>query len=238
MMLSATEEGVMANERWERLGAATGIVFAIVAAIGLLLAPLPPPPGASGEEITSYFIENRGRVLAQVWVLGLAGVFFLWFLGSLRSFLRAGEGEHGRLSAVAFGGGIAAFAAFGTGTGIAGALAHSVAEEAGPGVTAGMEHFAQMVLAGTSFPIFVLVAATSLVSGRTRVFPAWLGWLGWVVAALALLGSLAVFFDDGALAPGGIVGFVLFGAVIVWFLAVSVVLMGRVGRDTVPTRRD
>src|SRR5947209_2270684 len=36
--------------------------------------------------------------------LGLA--FGLWFLGSLRSFLRAGEGGTGRLSTVAFGAGL------------------------------------------------------------------------------------------------------------------------------------
>ena len=228
----------MAPERWERLAAATGIVFAVVAAIGLLIVPLPPEPGASAGAITSYFTENRSRLLAQVWVLGLAGVFFLWFLGSLRSYLRAAEGQTGRLSAVVFGAGIAAFAAFGTGTGVAGALAHSVADEAGPGVTVALERVAQVALAGTSFPILVLLVAASLVSGRTGAFPAWLGWLGWALAALAGVASLALFYDDGALAPGGMVGFVLFGAFLLWFLAASVVMVGRVGRDARPTRRD
>lgn len=222
----------MAQEGWERLAAATGIAFAVVGAIGLLIVPLPPEPGASAEAITSYFTENRSRLLAQVWILGLAGVFFLWFLGSLRSYLRAAEGETGRLSAVVFGAGIAAFAAFGTGTGVAGALAHSVAQEADPGVTVALERFAQMALAGTSFPLFVLLVAASLVSGRTRAFPAWLGWLGWVLAALALVASTAVFFDDGALAPGGMIGFVLFGAFLLWFAAASAVLTRRSGRPT------
>ncbi|MGH2686031.1 MAG: hypothetical protein ACRDJP_11255 [Actinomycetota bacterium] len=228
----------MPPERWERLGAATGIVFAVVAAVGLFIAPLPPDPGAPASEIAGYFTENRDRVLIQVWTLGLAGVFFLWFLGSLRSYLRAAEGEPGRLSAVVFGAGIAAFASFGTGTGLAGALAHSVAEQGGLEVTLAFERLAQLALAGTGFPLFVLLAAASLVSGRTKALPAWLGWLGWALAALALVSSLAVFFDEGALAPGGIVGVVLFAAFVVWFLAASLVMVGRVGRDSRPTRRD
>lgn len=227
----------MAEERWEKLAAATGIVFVIVAAIGLLVAPTPPDPGASPDEVVSYFTDNGDKLRLQALLLGIAGIFFLWFLGTLRAFLGAAEGANNRLSATAFGSGIAAFTAFGTGIGIAAALAHRVAEQADPGVTSALHDVASMFFAGSSFPIAALFAAIALVSGRTKALPAWLGWFAWLLVPVALIGGAAVMLDSGAFAPGGIFGYVTFGLFLLWFLGGSIVLMQRVGRDTRPTTR-
>ena len=227
----------MAEERWERLAAATGIVFAIVAAIALLVAPTPPDPGTSPEGVVSYFTENGDKLRLQSFLLGLAGIAFLWFLGTLRAYLGAAEGANNRLSATMFGAGVAAFAAFGTGIGIAAALAHRVAEQADPGVTSALHDVASMFFAGSSFPIAALFGAIALVSGRTKALPAWLGWYAWILVPAAVIGGGAVFLDSGAFAPGGIFGYVTFGLFLLWFLGASLILMQRVGRDTAPTTR-
>jgi hypothetical protein len=70
----------MNETRWERWGAASGLGAIVTGAAAL-------------------------RAQALLFVLG-AG-FFLWFLGSLRSFLARAEGGTGRLSAVAMGAGVA-----------------------------------------------------------------------------------------------------------------------------------
>lgn len=92
----------MADPRWERLGAATGIVFVVLSVLALFIGG---QPGAA-PDVVQYFIDNRGRLLVQSFLAGLASIFFLWFLGSVWSYLRAAEGGTGRLSAVAFAGGI------------------------------------------------------------------------------------------------------------------------------------
>jgi hypothetical protein len=91
-----------ADPRWERLGAATGILFVFLSVLALSIGG---QPGAA-PDVVQYFVDNRGRLLVQSFLAGVASIFFLWFLGSVRSYLRAAEGGTGRLSAVAFAGGI------------------------------------------------------------------------------------------------------------------------------------
>ncbi len=220
----------MAEDRWERLGAATGIVFVVLAVAGLLFVSFPPEPGAPAEEIVAYSIENRDGLLIQSYLFGLAGIFFLWFLGSLRAYLRQAEGDTGRLSGVAFGAGIATFAAFGTGTGIASAVAYSIAGQADPDVTAALSRVVALAITGTAFPLIVLLASTALVGGRTKTLPRWHGLFGWGLVAVALIASLATFFSEGWLAPGGLYGYVLFGLFLLWFLGASIHLTLRAGR--------
>lgn len=81
----------MADTRWERLGAATGIVFVILSVLALFIGG---QPGAA-PDVVQYFVENRGRLLVQSFLAGVASIFFLWFLGSVRSYLRAAEGAPG-----------------------------------------------------------------------------------------------------------------------------------------------
>lgn len=227
----------MAEERWEKYAAATGIVFALGIIVALLVAPIPPDPGSSADEVASYYTTNGDKLRLQTFVFGLTGIFFLWFLGTLRAYLGAAEGANNRLSATAFGAGIATFAAFGTGIGIVAALAHRVAEQADPGVTSAMHDFASLAFAGTSFPTAAFFTAVALVSGRTKALPAWLGWFSWLIVPVALVGGASVFFDEGAFAPGAKFGYVVFGLLILWFLAAGFVLMQRVGRDTTVTTR-
>lgn len=227
----------MAEERWEKLAAATGIAFAVVTGIALALVETPPDPGATPDAVAAYYTDNGDKLRLQAYVLGIGGILFLWFLGTLRAFLRSAEGENGRLSATAFGAGIATFAAVGTSIGIASALAHRVAEQADPGVTSAFHDFSAMAFAGASFPMAAFFLAVALLSGRTKALPAWLGWFSWLLVPVALIAAAAVFMDTGAFAPGGMYGYVLFGLALLWFLAAGVVLMQRVGRDTTVTER-
>src|SRR5918996_3776758 len=100
---------VMADERWERYGAATGIVFVILGVIAYIIAG--PPPIAEAErkvaDVVAHYVDNSDSLVLSSYLWGVAGLFYFWFLGSLRSYLRRAEGEAGRLSAGAFCGGVA-----------------------------------------------------------------------------------------------------------------------------------
>jgi len=60
-----------------------------------------PNADAPGDEIRDFFADDRGAIMAGVWLRFLAGFAFVWFLGTLRSALRRAEDRTGQ--ALAFG---------------------------------------------------------------------------------------------------------------------------------------
>lgn len=220
----------MAEARWERLAAATGIVFVILGAAAYLIAGQPPAADDPVEEIVSYFTENRDSLLLSNYLWGVAGIFFIWFLGSLRAHLRTAEGGAGRLSAVVFGSGILLGAFFTGGIITTTALTFGVAQEASAEVSGAFYRLGSQAFNFTSFSVVVFAGATSLISGRTKVFPAWLAWLGWLVALSGAVGSVAVFVESGAFATGGAYTNVGFGLFFVWFLLLAITLTQQAGK--------
>src|SRR6058998_1743046 len=89
----------MDDARWERWAAATGISFFVLLAVSSFIVPAAPPKANDSiAKITDYYVKHRKALLIAGYLGGLALVFALWFLGSLRSYLRAAEGVTGRLS--------------------------------------------------------------------------------------------------------------------------------------------
>ena len=97
----------VADAKGRRWDAATGIGFAIFSIVGLALPGTPPKADDPTSKIASFLGDHRKEVLVGNFLFGIAAIFFIWWVGTLRSYLRSGEGGEGRLSAAAFGGGIA-----------------------------------------------------------------------------------------------------------------------------------
>jgi hypothetical protein len=215
----------MADPRWERLGAATGIVFVFLSFLALIIGA---GPGAD-EDIVPYFVDNRQRELAQTFLAGLASIFFLWFLGSIWSYLRAAEGGTGRLSAVAFAGGIVTMVILLFSLTVNTALADGMAQNADPGTSRAF--YALVIQASdlTFFPMVAFTGASALVILRTKALPAWLGWLGAVVAVLSLSRGTAFFVESGPFSSAGMLENVGIMAFMLWLLLMSILLVRRVG---------
>jgi hypothetical protein len=215
----------MTDPRWERLGAATGIVFVFLSLLALIIGA---GPGAE-EDIVPYFVDNRQRELAQTFLAGLASIFFLWFLGSLRSYLRAAEGGTGRLSAVAFAGGIVTIVVLLFSLTVNTALADGMAQNADPDTSRAF--YALVIQASdlTFFPVVAFTGASALVILRTKALPAWLGWLGIVVAVLSLSRGTAFFVEVGPFSSAGMLENVGIMAFMLWLLLTSIFLVRRVG---------
>jgi hypothetical protein len=81
----------MDERRWERLGAAYGVAFAVLLLASLFVAPVPPHIDDSVGKITSYFADNRVRVLTSQMLGGLAVIPFLLFVGHLRHVMDRSE---------------------------------------------------------------------------------------------------------------------------------------------------
>ena len=203
----------------ERLGASTGLVFA-----GLFLASIflsisgETDTGRGAEVVAEKLLDNEARVLAGGFARVLAGLALIWFGGSMRTELRRAEGAEGRLSAVAFGGAVAAATAlFLSGT----LTISSIVEYADYQDNAeaallvwSLGDFVATIaaLAGAA----VLLAAGSLVALRTGIFGRTIAWMG-LVGAVASVVQLWPFF---------IIGMLL---IVIWTAASSIALIRRLG---------
>ncbi|MEA2308847.1 MAG: hypothetical protein QOI65_1133, partial [Thermoleophilaceae bacterium] len=166
--------------------------------------------------------------------LGLAALMYLWFLGAFRSYLRAAEGGEGRLSAAAFGGGIAGIVLLLVGAGVLNGVALDLAKHGGGSADVVRAVFdasgAFFAMAGFAFAAFF--AAASCSGARSGSLPPWAYWTGSLVALIQAVGGVSLFATSGAFASGGaFTAFVAPAAGTLWVVAVSVLLMRR---DAVP----
>jgi hypothetical protein len=167
--------------------------------------------------------------LVQSFLAGVASIFFVWFLGSVRSYLRAAEGGTGRLSAVAFAGGIVTLGFLMFSLTVTTALADGMAENADPDTSRAF--YALVIQASdlTFFPVVAFTGASALVILRTKALPAWLGWLGIGVAVLSLSRGTAFFVEVGPFSSAGVLESVAIMAFLLWLLLTSILLVRRVG---------
>jgi hypothetical protein len=210
----------MNNSRWERLAPLTGVAFVVLLVAGVLVINnydyLPP-----AEEIKSFYEDGSTRITAGGYLALLSVFFFLWFVGSVRSSLRVAEGGTGRLSAVAFGGGVAAGAGMIVGYAAVWAAAQRAGADGGIAAETATGLFdLSGVLIGNTVPIAfaVLIGATAVLSFRTGVFARWLAWVSAVIAV-------------GLLTP---VNYIFIGIALLWVLVVSILLYTS-DRSTSPT---
>jgi hypothetical protein len=219
----------MNDRQWERLGASSGIVFVVLLLIVVIFFPAPPDFDAPPQEIAEYYIDDRDAIQISNLIGAVALFFLIWFLGSVRSVLRAAEGGTGRLSAIAFGGGLVGVATFFFALIVAAAAAFRP-EETTPDVLRLLHDInfgLAFALGGLAFAVFF--AATALVALRTGAFPASIGWLA-AAAALALaVGGATIFDDNGAFSADGFFGFLPVIFVLAWVLATSSFLVSRPG---------
>ena len=215
---------------WERLGAATGAFSVLLFIVGFAIIPTPPDVDASAIEVHAYYAEEQDGIRASMVLTTAALFFFIWFLGSLRSALRAAEGGTGRVSSIAFAGGlVSAGALFTLILLIAGAAFRP--EEMTAEVTTAINDLAVISGAPALAGLTALFAASAKVALRHGAFPSSIGRL-LVLAALAQPFAVGVMLtDSGVFAGDGVLGLFLpvvaFGVAI---LATSGSLVQRAGR--------
>jgi hypothetical protein len=218
----------MSNNLWQRLGAASGIVYVAVLLGADLIqgGPSEEPTMTAAEAIAhscaiTTAAQPTDAVIPILHTLGY--LIFLFFLGSLWSALRRAEGGDGWLSAAGFGGGLVSLAVkFASG-------AASVA--ANSNACAGIDPQLWQVLQdmnNASFfysflPLAILLVASAVVAIRFGApLPRWLGWMSAVVAVALLVDGFAGTLYARDFGPS----FLLFG---LWTLVTSIVLVRRAG---------
>ena len=203
----------MNTSRIAQFAPLSGVVFVALVAVSAILVNqfeyLPPPA-----DLVELYVEDSARVNLGAYAGVLAAPFLIWFAGSLRHHLRPHEGDSGRLSALAFGGGVAAAALFATSASIVRVAAQRADSASGISADAAVVfNDISAILGGGAFPMVlaVMIGASSLLALRTLAWPAWLGWAGVVVAV-------------GSLTPASYL-FIAFETL--WILVVSILLYMR-----------
>jgi hypothetical protein len=239
----------MAEPNWERYGAGAGLGAAVLLVVQEFFAPLYPSFEDSPLAVAQYYRENASAIRVQILFTGLAGVLFLWFLGSVRAHLRRSEGDVGRISAVAFGSGIAAVGPIAVGVLATATAAHIASRVVGfsPTIALAQGELPALAAVGplhdmrllsyalTWFAVAPLLAATAVVSARHGTFPRWYMNATYALFLLSLGTGLSVLIDTGLFAPGGVYDLVLFGLFVVWLAVTSWLIMQAYTPVTEPT---
>src|SRR3981081_1542169 len=92
---------------WSRWAPLTGLISAVLGVAGAAIEIVTNPPGsdASGKEVIAFYSAQGGTQVLATALLALAFVFFLFFAGSLRSYLRQAPELEG-LSTIALAGAV------------------------------------------------------------------------------------------------------------------------------------
>ena len=210
----------MNETRSERWSAGSGLAAFVVGAVGGALERGWPSAGDPAG-VATFIATNRTAILAQSMAFVLSAGFYLWFFGSLRSFLSRREGGTGRLSTLAFGAGFVwaglqmAAQAFQVGV--------AIAPVGGPEPTLLWTMAAMFSIA--NLPLAVMLFATALVTFRTHAFPIWLGWLSVVAAFAQMLLFAGTVVRSGPLAPNGWLTYALYPVIAVWLLPTTLVMI-------------
>lgn len=170
----------------ERYAPLSGVLAVVLWVIGTIVYQSAVDEKNPTTLLDSYR-NDEGSILfgGFLWLLGT--FFFFWFLGSLRAHLAAAEGGVQRLTAIAFGGGLAA-GIFGfalPGTDMSAAIADG-ADLSGPAAVA-IRVVGDTFFIGAEMSAAVLLAATGVHALRTRSLPRWLAWVSLVVALVLIL---------------------------------------------------
>ena len=224
----------VADAKGRKWDAATGIGFAVLGIVAFALPGSPPKADDPASEVGSFFADHRKEVLIGTFLLGVAAILFLWFAGTLRSYLRSGEGGEGRLSAASFGGGVAGIALLLVGAAVVNMEAFEFAKQANgtPALAKAVFDASSAFFAVSAMCFGTFFAAAACSGARSGALPPWAYWSGSVVAVLQLVAGIALFVESGFFATGGafptfIAPLAAFG----WVIGVSVLMMGR---DAVP----
>ena len=198
----------MVSGSWARYAPLSGVLAVALAVVSIIVAGFDDVAAdESTAKVVDFWLDNDSSQVAGAIIGALSLVPLLWFLGSLRSTLRAAEGQTGRLSAIAFAGGIVLVA----GGAVDASLQFAVADTAGdvpPLVTQSLSalYSSFFLIFGVGLATFHLASGLAIL--RTGALPSWLGWVAFVLGLIALT-------------P---IGFLAFLLILVWIAVVSVVL--------------
>ena len=200
------------TDRWSKLAPLTGVLFAVLAVVGVFSGGETPDANAGPAKVIAYYATHRSEVETSAILFALAFLVLVLFAGALRSYLRRTPGVEG-LSALVLAGGVMMAVGALTGAGIEYALAHQL-NHLGPQVAQTLNVLSNELFLPVLGGAFVFAICSGLAILRGAALPKWLGWVA-IVLGIAVL-----------IPPAGfpaLLGFVI------WSIIVSILMYRRTG---------
>ncbi len=182
------------KQLWDRWAPLTGVLSVACSLVGVMFVLNQPQDKDSNAKIVAYFADHAHRVNSIVgFFVFLAGILLLLaFLAALRERLLAGEGQPGRLSALAFGAGIATLPLWAVSMLLACAPSFAANESSSfrldPNTFRLLADTAYFAWVAAVVVSSVVVWATSALALRTGVLPRWYARLGILAGVVQLFG--------------------------------------------------
>jgi hypothetical protein len=176
------------SSKWERWATLSGVFAVVFWILGVILISSKAKGDKGPEALASYHQHSDGILVGGLlWSIGV--LLFIWFLASLRSHFLAAEGQPGRLSTLAFGGGIAAAVI---------AMLIPVADEVGAlnkndidaSGAAVLHHFSDAFFVATEYMLPVFFFSSAILALRHGALPKWLGWFSVLIGIVLLIGPI------------------------------------------------
>jgi hypothetical protein len=185
----------------------TGIAFVALFVAGIVLSGSSPDLNASTAQITLYYQNHHGGIVAGESAITLASAVFLWFLGGLYVLIRQRD-EHGLLAPVVLASGVATVALGMVGD-VAGTVAGLLAGEhslGDPTFTRAMYELSTGVHLAF-FPLAVLTATVGVAIFQGALGGRWLGYLSALTSVLCLMtAALGGVSTSNNIPPIGLLG--------------------------------
>ena len=224
---------LMRMTRWnsDRIAAASGIAFVVLAIAAALVGGPPPDVKDRAAEVVDYYRDYRTGLLIGSYLSGLAYVTFVWFAAVLaRRIWAAGEQ---RLAAVAFGGALLAVAAVLVADTVNYSLAWRGAEDASAETVKAVYDVQALFFTRLWFATAVLSLATAIAAGRARLLPQWYVLLSAATGLWHLVPGAAT-AREGFFSPQGPPGFIAYLLFLLWVLVTSILLVRRREPEVMP----
>jgi hypothetical protein len=215
---------MLTTQRLGRLGGAAGILFVIIGVVALFL-PGTPPKADEVSKIATYLTDKRGSILAANYLAGIAFVFFLFFVASLRLHLGAADRTGLRPGAVLLAGGVTATALVVAGNAVLNGAAFQVAGAGDTNLNHALYDVSNDLFVSTGFGFAVFFGGAAMAIAATNALPGFLCPAGVVVAVLNAVVPVALFAKSGFFAIGGAFGIIVPLASVVWVLVASVAML-------------
>lgn len=182
------------KQLWDRWGPLTGVLSVACSFVGVILVLSQPQDKDSDAKIVAYFAKHSHQVQGVVgFFVFLAGILLLLaFLAALRERLLAAEGQSGRLSALAFGAGVASVPLWGVSMLLANAAGLAANETSrfhiDPNTFRLLGDTAYFAWVAAVTVSSVVVWGTSAVALQTGLLPRWYARLGIIAGLIQLFG--------------------------------------------------
>lgn len=218
-----------ASGTWDYIGALTGVAASVVLVVPIIDVA-PPPPIFSGTTILDHYLRYRSEELLSALLGGIGWLLFLWFLSSLRGWLKRAEGPEGRLANIAFAAGTTLVALALVNNILPATLAFG-ASDADASIALAFSNLTRMTVGFAALPAGAMLLAIALISIRTTGVPRWLGAAAGIISAGTLVAIGGIFATEGPLVPAGSYSCWLFSAFLLW-LAITSFTVARSARTS------